>query len=123
SSTVQNGEPAVSAESAFAAAASAGASAGHTAPSDAAQSATTVPELSATPQAESAPHREAELAAAWQNWKQIRESFVGSQPTATASEVPTESTSKPEEPAARVQSAPAEKVAEPVEAEEAASDT
>jgi CheY-like chemotaxis protein len=37
---------------------------------------------SATEMDEGAKHREAELAAAWQNWKQIRESIVGSEITA-----------------------------------------
>ena len=37
---------------------------------------------------EVAPQREAELAAAWQNWKQIRESFVSTPPAAPAAEAP-----------------------------------
>src|SRR5439155_8970057 len=36
---------------------------------------------------EGAKHREAELAAAWQNWKQIRESIVGSEITAQIADV------------------------------------
>jgi hypothetical protein len=38
--------------------------------------------------AEATPEREAELAAAWQNWKQIRESFVSAQPPAPIAEAP-----------------------------------
>ncbi len=120
-SAVQDHEPAVAGESAFAAAAAAGAFTEHPTPIEAASATTMAPENRATAQAESAPQREAELAAAWQNWKQIRESFVSS-PPAVASEIPAELTSNGEETAAPVQSAPAEMVAEPVEADEAASD-
>jgi CheY-like chemotaxis protein len=43
-------------------------------------------EIAAPPAEERDKHREAELAAAWQNWKQIRESIVGSQLTAQIAE-------------------------------------
>jgi hypothetical protein len=42
---------------------------------------------SASETEEGAKHREAELAAAWQNWKQIRESIVGSGITAQIADV------------------------------------
>jgi CheY-like chemotaxis protein len=51
----------------------------------------TVSDTSLTPKApetvEAEKHREAELAAAWQNWKQIRESIVGSEMTAQIANV------------------------------------
>jgi CheY-like chemotaxis protein len=51
----------------------------------------TVSDTSVTPKApemaEGEKHREAELAAAWQNWKQIRESIVGSEMTAQIADV------------------------------------
>ena len=61
------------------------------------------------------PQREAELAAAWQNWKQIRESFVSSQPSAAE----TETKSDREELAASAQAAPVDEVAELEEAKAA----
>jgi twitching motility two-component system response regulator PilG len=123
--------------SAYAAAASAGACAEYVAPVEMVSGTTAAPESHATQQVESAPQREAELAAAWQNWKQIRESFVSSPSEVPAAEVPTndvsrndapaESDSKQEEAAVSTQSVSAEAVAEPVaaerlEAEEDASD-
>ncbi len=121
-STAHDQVPVVAETSAFAAAASAGGSAEHTAPIEAVSATSAVPENNATAQVDSTSQREAELAAAWQNWKQIRESFVGSQAPEVAAEAPAELTSNPEETTAPVQSAPAEAAAEPVEAEEAASD-
>ncbi len=121
-STVQDHEPAVAEESAYAAAASAGAVAEHAAPTEAVSATTTAPQINAIAQAESAPQREAELAAAWQNWKQIRESFVGSEPPAATADAPAELNSNHEEAAAPAQSASAEVVAESVEVEGAASD-
>jgi epidermal growth factor receptor substrate 15 len=121
-STVQDHEPAVAEESAYAAAASAGAVAEHAAPTEAVSATTTAAQINAIAQAESAPQREAELAAAWQNWKQIRESFVGSEPPAATADAPAELNSNHEEAAAPAQSASAEVVAESVEVEGAASD-
>ena len=121
-STVQDHEPAVAEESAYAAAASAGAVAEHAASTEAVSASNTAPQINAIAQGESAPQREAELAAAWQNWKQIRESFVGSEPPAATADAPSELNSNHEEAAAPAQSASAEVVAESVEVEEAASD-
>jgi hypothetical protein len=79
-----NQEPAVAKhEAVFAAAASAGSTAGPVFSPEAASSPAVLPEPAESQPAagaEGAPRREAELAAAWQNWKQIRESFVGAQP-------------------------------------------
>ncbi len=120
--TAQDHGPAVVAEgSAFAAAASVGAVTEHAVPTEAVSATTTAPQASATGQVESA-QREAELAAAWQNWKQIRESFVGSQPASAAADAPAELSAKQEETAVPAQSAPANAVAGPVEVEEAAAD-
>jgi CheY-like chemotaxis protein len=121
-STVQPNEPVVAEESAYAAAASAGAVAEQATPIEAVSTTTAVPQNNATAEAESAPPRGAELAAAWQNWKHIRESFVGSRPLAPAAESPAEAKPEHEEKPAAVQSTAADAVAEPVEAEEAASD-
>jgi hypothetical protein len=120
-STVQNQGPPVAAEgSAYAAAASAGAGAEHVASIEAVAASPIAPENSAAVQAESAPQREAELAAAWQNWKQIRESFVGSQPP-VASEASVEPDFKHEETTS-IASASADTDAEPMEAEATVSD-
>jgi hypothetical protein len=43
-----------------------------------------------------APQREAELAAAWQNWKQIRESFVSTPTSAPVAEAPAAETTSPQ---------------------------
>jgi twitching motility two-component system response regulator PilH len=78
-------------ESAFAAAAAAGAGAEGVSTVDAVSSTTVSPEISETAavaHVEVTPQREAELAAAWQNWKQIRESFVSAQPSAPVAEAP-----------------------------------
>jgi hypothetical protein len=91
-STVQESElAAVPAQSAYAAAAGAE----HTTPIAAVSTTVAVPESHASAPVDSAPPREAELAAAWQNWKQIRESLAGSppadsQPPAAGAEVPAE---------------------------------
>ena len=45
---------------------------------------------------EGAPQREAELAAAWQNWKQIRESFVSTPTSAPVAEAPAAETTSPQ---------------------------
>ena len=91
SSLAESAEPAMAKEeSAYAAAASAGSVAEHTPPVEAVSPAVP-PEFSESKpaaQTDGAPQREAELAAAWQNWKQIRESFVGSQPASQATETP-----------------------------------
>ncbi len=86
-------------ESAFAAAAAAGSASEQLPTVEAVSSATVLPEISeSAPVAsvEAAPQREAELAAAWQNWKQIRESFVSAGPPVT--EAPAETPAAPEEP-------------------------
>jgi len=128
-STVQTNEPVDAEESAYAAAASAGAVAEQATPIEAVSTTTAVPQNNATAEAESAPPRDAELAAAWQNWKHIRESFVGSRPLAPAAESPAEAKPEHEEKPAAVQSTGADAVAElpeieaePVESQEATSD-
>lgn len=81
-------------ESAYAAAAGAGGE--HTPTVDAISSATVSTEIQeSTPVAsvevappEVTPQREAELAAAWQNWKQIRESITSTQSPASVAETP-----------------------------------
>jgi len=78
-------------ESAFAAAAAAGAGSEYVSTVEAASSAIVSPEVSETAPAanlEVTPQREAELAAAWQNWKQIRESFVSAPPPVPVAEAP-----------------------------------
>jgi len=71
-------------EVAYAAGASTGAGSEPASAPEASSSATAVPPAEAVTRAaeEGDKQREAELAAAWQNWKQIRESIVGSQLTA-----------------------------------------
>jgi CheY-like chemotaxis protein len=92
SSPVQSSEPpAPKEEAAFAAAAAAGSGGEHVSTVEAVSSTTVTPEISesaAVASVEAAPQREAELAAAWQNWKQIRESFVSAQPPAPVAEAP-----------------------------------
>jgi twitching motility two-component system response regulator PilH len=92
SSPVQTSEPVVPQEqSAFAAAAGAGSSSEATPTVDAVSSTNVspeVPEGAPVASLELAPQRETELAAAWQNWKQIRESFVGAEPSAPVAEAP-----------------------------------
>ncbi len=92
----QNLEPvAAKEESAYAAAAAAGSSE-HTPTVEAISSATVSAEVQeSAPVAsvevvaqEVSPHRDVELAAAWQNWKQIRESIVGGQTPASVPEIP-----------------------------------
>jgi CheY-like chemotaxis protein len=85
----QNVEEVSAKESAYAAAASAGSGVEHTPTVDAISS-TTVPAevqgsaaVASVAAQEVAPEREAELAAAWQNWKQIRESIVSGQSAAS----------------------------------------
>ncbi len=101
----------VAEEAAYAAAASAGA----TAPdaltenqpvASAASSGPTEPE-------EGSRMREAELAAAWANWRQIRESIIGDQPIATSEEpaIPAGETEAPAPPAAEA-APPAEEIQE-----------
>ena len=128
-STVQTNEPGVAEESAYAAAASAGAVAEQATPIEAVSTTIAVPQNNAIAEAESAPPRDAELAAAWQNWKHIRESFVGSRPLAPAAEAPAEAKPEHEEKPAAAQSTAADAVAElpemeaePAESEEATSD-
>jgi twitching motility two-component system response regulator PilH len=125
SSLVQSAEPDVPKEqSAFAAAAAAGSSSDHVPTMEAVSSATVSPEISASApvaSVEAAPQREAELAAAWQNWKQIRESFVSAQPQAPVAEAPAAEASTPQEEAP-APADPAEAEAETAEVEAAPSE-
>ena len=124
SSEVPAAEPAVAkAESAYAAAAAAGSGSMSepVPPVEAVSSITVAPEISESVPVASAgavPQREAELAAAWQNWKQIRESFVDGQPPAPVEEAPVEaSVTQDEAPApAKVEEAEAETETAEVEA-------
>jgi len=93
----QNVEPVqVKEESAYAAAAAAGSGGEHTATVDAISQNTVSPDFQeSAPVAsveaasqEVTPQREGELAAAWQNWKQIRESIVSGQSPASVAETP-----------------------------------
>jgi twitching motility two-component system response regulator PilH len=100
SAIVQSEEPAAAKkeESAYAAAASASSTSEHASPVEAISHATVSPEISesaAVASVEVVPQREAELAAAWQNWKQIRESFV-STPLAPVAETPAAEASSPQ---------------------------
>jgi len=119
SAPVQDAEPEVAKqESAFAAAAAAGSTSEHVSTVEAVASAAVspqIPESAPVASVEAAPQREAELAAAWQNWKQIRESFVSTQPP--AAEAPAESAAAQEEPEANAQ--PEEADTETVEVEAA----
>ena len=124
SSEVPAAEPAVAkAESAYAAAAAAGSGSMSepVPPVEAVSSITVAPEISESVPVASAgavPQREAELAAAWQNWKQIRESFVDGQPPAPVEEAPVEaSVTQDEAPApAKVEEAETETETAEVEA-------
>jgi CheY-like chemotaxis protein len=118
-------EPAVTREeAAYAAAAAASSTAGPAHTVEATSPAPALPEPSESTAAATAPQREAELAAAWQNWKQIRESYAGSQPSSQAVETPapTSEAAPTEEAVTAPQAASAEPVAESAEVEEAASD-
>ncbi len=106
----------VAEEAAFAAAASANA-----APSEAI--AESQPVASAASSGTSEPEegsrmREAELAAAWANWRQIRESIIGEQPTTNIEEtaIPASETETPA-PQASEAAAPAEVMEQPVNPE------
>ena len=119
-SVAQEPEPAVAGEkSAYAAAAAAGSGSERGPQAEAVSSTTVAPEISeAAPVAsvEAAPQREAELAAAWQNWKQIRESFVSTPASAPVAEAPAAETSAPQSVSQEEASAAApvaEDVAEP----------
>ncbi|MGH9546063.1 MAG: response regulator [Terriglobales bacterium] len=126
SSAVPAAEPTVAkAESAYAAAAAAGSGSvsEHVPPVEAVSPATVAPEISESApvaSAGAAPQREAELAAAWQNWKQIRESFVDGQPPAPVEEAPVEASVTQDEAPAAVSVEEAE--AEAAEVEAAASE-
>jgi hypothetical protein len=83
-----------------------------------------LPESSESLSAAPAPQREAELQAAWQNWKQIRESYAGAQPSSQAAESPAVTAEAPAEDAVATAKAVSEEtVSESAEVEEAASDT
>jgi twitching motility two-component system response regulator PilH len=120
SSPVQEAEPApmtVREEAAFAAAASAGAASEYPSPAETVSLPTAAPELPQTrpgASAEAEPQREAELAAAWKNWKQIRESLVESTPASPVAEPAAVEASSPaqEEAVSSTQSAPDEAVSE-----------
>jgi hypothetical protein len=115
-STVQeNALAAVPEQSAYAAAAGAE----HTTPIEAVAATVAAPESHASAPVDSALPREAELAAAWQNWKQVRETLAGSPPAAGA-EARAELDSKQEEAATPAQAVSADAAPEPVEAEEVA---
>jgi CheY-like chemotaxis protein len=121
-STVEGQVPAVVAEqSAYAAAASAGPGTEHTTSVEAVSATNPAPQNHSTSQGETAPQREAGLAAAWQNWKQIRESLVDAPPP-PAADASAGLNSRREEPALPVQPASAD-LAEPAEVEAAAVDT
>jgi two-component system, chemotaxis family, chemotaxis protein CheY len=77
--------PVASETAAYAAAASAGSGVSEPVESFSSGAAPIAIESSA-PAIESVPERESELAAAWQNWKQIRESILGSNPAAPKAE-------------------------------------
>ena len=122
SPAVEIAQPAVvTSESAYAAAASAGSTAERAQPAEELSSAATAPGFSqnnSTAHPEST-QREAELAAAWQNWRHIRESFVSSQPSSEPSaehiaETSSEPSPQPDAPAD--QSTAAEVSAPPEEA-------
>jgi CheY-like chemotaxis protein len=121
-STVESQVPAVVAEqSAYAAAASAGPGTEHTTSVEAVSATNPAPQNHSTSQGETAPQREAGLAAAWQNWKQIRESLVDAPPP-PAAEASAGLNSRREEPVLPVQPASAD-LAEPAEVEADAVDT
>ncbi len=97
-------------ESAFAAAAAAGSGSEHVPPVEVVSSTTVAPEISGSApvaSVEAPPQREAELAAAWQNWKQIRESFVSAPPPEPVAEAPAAEASAPESVPQEEPSAPA----------------
>ncbi|MGA9801369.1 MAG: response regulator [Terriglobales bacterium] len=112
---VQSSDPETKEESAFAAAAAAG-SGSERAPAVEAVSSTTIsPEITESvpvASAEAAPQRESELAAAWQNWKQIRESFVSAQPAAPVAEAPAETKPVQEEAVEPAEPAEEEEISE-----------
>ena len=107
----QEPEPTVAKEeSAYAAAAAAGSSSERVPQAEAVSSTTVAPEISESAPAASVevvPQREAELAAAWQNWKQIRESFVSAPPPELVAEAPAAEASAPESVPQEEPSAPA----------------
>ncbi len=131
SSVPEIAEPAVvTGESAYAAAASAGSGVEHVQPAEAVSPGVTAPTFSpnnSTAYPESTPQREAELAAAWQNWRQIRESFVSSpansepasepsvEPISEPTSEPTSQTASPTVSAAE-ENAVAEVISQPDEA-------
>jgi hypothetical protein len=128
SSMAPSSEPAMPNQAAaYAAAASAGSIGEYVPPVEAVSSASAWPEVSGSKsgtQVDGAPHREAELAAAWQNWKQIRESFVGSEPPSPLTEAPAlEANSQQQEQAVVQPAEAAEGVPPSEEVEAVASDS
>jgi CheY-like chemotaxis protein len=128
SSMAPSSEPAMANQAAaYAAAASAGSIGEHVPPVEAVSSASPWPEFSGSKSGapvDGAPHREAELAEAWQNWKQIRESFVGSEPSSPVIEAAALETSSHEQEAAQpAEAAAAEVVLPSEEVETVASDS
>ena len=127
SAPVENAEPVTPKEAAFAAAAAAGSTSERVPTVEAISSTTVSPEISDSAAvasvAEATPEREAELAAAWQNWKHIRESFVSAQPPAPVAEAQVaEPVSTQEEATAPSKPAEAEVESETEEVEMASSD-
>ena len=127
SSMAQSSEPAMpSQEAAYAAAASAGSLGEQGPPAEAVSPGSASPEFSgseSTAQVDGVPPREAELAEAWQHWKQIRESFVGSPPSSPVTEAPAvEANSQEQEAAQPAQAASAEMVPPSEEVEAVAGD-
>jgi CheY-like chemotaxis protein len=124
-SSAQGTQPVVAREeAAYAAAAAASSTAGPAHTVDSATPTPALPESSESLSAAPAPQREAELQAAWQNWKQIRESYAGAQPSSQAAESPAVTAEAPAEDAVATAKAVSEEtVSESAEVEEAASDT
>ncbi len=111
----------VAEESAYAAAAAAGNAGDQSAPVEAVSTTTSAPQSHATAEVEAQPQREAELTAAWQNWKQIRDSIANPQGEAST-EARAETTSQSEAVAAQVQTEVAKANVVPDEDEETTSD-
>ena len=116
----------VNEEAAYAAAASAGSVADYAAPVESAPPTATSPQASedeSKTQSDVGTRRETELAAAWQNWKQIRESFVGSQPDSQVSEAASQALDTDQKETATSLNSETAAVAEQADDIEAAADT
>jgi len=108
-------------ESAYAAAAAAGSVGDQSPPVEAVSTTTSAPQSHAAAEVEAQPQREAELTAAWQNWKQIRDSIANPKKE-TSTEARAETTSQSEAVAAHAQSEVAKANVVPDEDEETTSD-